>query len=124
MVGTASKSKVRLAVIAFTGFTQRELKQLKPRDILWDRSAVMAPAWHKGPGSSAQLLPVTQRGMQALKEFADLDCWAAFLTASLNRTFRRAYKRSVSQTGARMTFGIRLAVRCVDRLTTSSLSNN
>ena len=73
-LGDASKTKARLAVMAFTGLTQQQLKQLRPEDVFWRDSAIRAPARHKGRGASAQVLPVTRRGLQALLRFAELDC--------------------------------------------------
>ena len=74
-VDDASKTKARLAVIAFTGLTQSQLKQLRPQDISWRESAIRAPARNKGTGTSAQVLPVNRRGLEALARFAELDCW-------------------------------------------------
>ena len=85
-----SKTKARLAVMAFTGLTQTQLKQLCPQDVFWRESAVRAPGRHKGRGASAQVLPVTRRGLQALARFAHLDCWGTFSNASLNQSFKRA----------------------------------
>ena len=86
----ASKTKVRLAVIAFTGLTHSQLKQLRPQDVFWRESAIKAPARSKGQGASAQVIPVTRRGLAALARFAELDCWGTFSNASLNKSFQRA----------------------------------
>ena len=83
----ASKTKVRLAVIAFTGLTHSQLKQLRPQDVFWRESAIKAPARSKGQGASAQVIPVTRRGLAALARFAELDCWGTFSNASLNKSF-------------------------------------
>ncbi len=81
----ASKTKARLAVMAFTGLTQSQLKKLRPEDVSWRESAVRAPARHKGQGASSQVLPVTRRGLEALAQFAELDCWGHFSNPSLNK---------------------------------------
>ena len=86
----ASKTKSRLAVIAFTGLTQKQLKQLRPEDIFWRQSAIRAPGRSKGKGAPSRVLPVTRRGLEALVRFAELDCWGPFSNASLNKSFQRA----------------------------------
>ena len=85
-----SKTKARLAVMAFTGMTQGQLKKLRPEDVFWRESAIKAPARSKGQGASAQVLPVTRHGLEALARFAELDCWGTFSNASLNKSFQRA----------------------------------
>ena len=89
-IDDASKTKARLAVIAFTGLTQQQLKQLKLQDVFCRESAIRAPARHKGRGASAQVIPVTRRGLEALARFAELDCWGLFSNASLNKSFQWA----------------------------------
>ena len=71
----ASKTKARLAVMGFTGLTQAQLKELRPQDVFWRELAIRAPGRSKGKGASAQVLPVTRRGLEALARFAGLDCW-------------------------------------------------
>ena len=58
--------------------------------MFWRESAIKAPARSKGQGASAQVLPVTRRGLEALARFAELDCWGTFSNASLNKSFQRA----------------------------------
>ena len=86
----ASKTKARLAVVAFTGLAQAQLKRLRPQDIFWRESAIRAPARNKGKGASAQVLPMNRRGLEELARFAELDCWGKFSNASLNTSFQRA----------------------------------
>ena len=89
----ASKTKARLAVMAFTGLTHSQLKQLRPADIFWREGAFRAPARHKGRGASAQVLPLNRRGLEALARFAELGCWGEFSSASLNKSFKRACEK-------------------------------
>ena len=121
----ASKTKARLAVVAFTGLTQNQLKRLRPEDVFWRESAVRAPARHKGKGASAQVLPVTRRGLEALVRFAELDCWGGFSNASLNKSFKRACSK-VGLSGKRAydlrhTFGTEMYRRTHDPLVVQQL---
>ena len=85
--------ETRLAVMPFTGLTQKQLKQLRPEDVFWRESAIRAPARSKGKGASAQVLPVTRRGLEALARFAEIDCWGTFSNESLNKSFKRACEK-------------------------------
>ena len=121
----ASKTKARLAVVAFTGLTQNQLRRLRPEDVFWQESAIRAPARHKGKGASAQVLPVTRRGLEALVRFAELDCWGAFSNASLNKSFKRACAK-VGLLGKRAydlrhTFGTEMYRRTHDPLVVQQL---
>ena len=107
------------------GLTQKQLKQLRPEDVFWRQSAVKAPARHKGQGASTQVLPVTRRALEALPRFAELACWGAFSTASLNRSFQRACKK-VGLSGKRAydfrhTFGTEMYRRTHDPLVVQQL---
>ena len=121
----ASKSKARLAVMAFTGLTQSQLKHLRPEDVFWRESAIRAPARHKGKGASAQVLPLTQRGLEALVRFAELECWGDFSSASLNKSFQRACaKLGLAEKRAydlRHTFGTEMYRRTHDPLVVQQL---
>ena len=121
----ASKTKARLAVMAFTGLTQNQIKQLRPEDVFWRESAIRAPARHKGKGASAQVLPVTRRGLETLVRFAELDCWGTFSNASLNTSFKRACLK-VGLSGKRAydlrhTFGTEMYRRTHDPLVVQQL---
>ena len=120
-----SKTKARLAVIAFTGLTQAQLKQLRPQDVFWRESAIQAPGRHKGRGASAQVLPVTRRGLEALARFAHLDCWGTFSNASLNQSFKRACAkvglREKRAYDLRHTFGTEMYRRTHDPLVVQQL---
>ena len=116
----ASKTKARLAVMAFTGFAQKQLKQLRPEDVFWRESAIRAPTRHKGKGASAQVLPVTRLGLEALARFAEIDYWGTFANASLNKSFQRACAK-VGLSGKRAydlryTFGTEMYRRTHDPL--------
>ena len=48
-----SRTRARIAVIAFTGLTQAQLKKLRFQDVFWRESAIRVPARNKGRGASA-----------------------------------------------------------------------
>ena len=124
----ASKTKARLAVMGFTGLTQAQLKELRPQDVFWRESATRAPGRSKGKGASAQVLPVTRRGLEALARFAELDYRGTFSNASLNKSFQRACEK-VGIVGKRAydlrhTFGTEMYRRTHDPLVVQQLMSH
>lgn len=86
----ASKTKARLAVMAYTGLPHALLKRLKPADVDWQGGTVHVPARRKGHGAKARTLPLTDAGLTALRTFDALECWGPFSNSSLWKSFRRA----------------------------------
>ena len=66
---SASKTKARLAVIAYTGLPHSLLKSLTREMIDWQGKGVTVPARRKGDA---------------------LDCWGAFSNSSMLKSFHRA----------------------------------
>ncbi len=86
----ASKTKARLAVVAYTGLPHALLKRLTPDCIDWRAGTVTVPRRHKGKGAKSRRLPLTARGLAALRRFADLECWGPFSNSSMIKSFHRA----------------------------------
>ena len=86
---TASKTKARLALMAYTGFSQATIMRLRPRDVHWDAGAVFVQGRRKGKGTKGQTIPLTSKGLAALRRFDELDCWGPFSTSSVWRSFQR-----------------------------------
>jgi integrase len=87
---SASKTKARLAVIAYTGLPQALLKALRPEMIDWRGKAVTVPARRKGAGVARRTLPLTADGVTALEQFEALECWGSFSNSSMLKSFHRA----------------------------------
>jgi integrase len=85
-----SKTKARLAVIAYTGLPHALVKKLTPEAIDWRAKTVAVPARKKGKGAAGRILPLTAEGLKALRQFADLECWGTFSNSSMIKSFRRA----------------------------------
>jgi integrase len=88
----ASKTKARLAVIAFTGLPHALVKKLTPASVNWQTGIIAVPRRQKGKGVKIRELPTTDRGLQALERFAELECWGKFSNSSMIKSFRRACK--------------------------------
>jgi integrase len=87
---SASKTKARLAVIAYTGLPHSLVKRLTPASVDWEAKTVTVPRRHKGKGVKTRTLPLTERGLQALERFAELECWGKFSNSSMIKSFHRA----------------------------------
>ena len=87
---TASKTKARLALMAYTGFAPATIMRLRPQDVRWDAGAVFVPGRRKGKGTKGQTIPLASAGLAALRRFDQLDCWGPFSTSSAWRSFQRA----------------------------------
>jgi integrase len=89
---SASKTKARIAVIAYTGLPHGLLKALRPTMVDWQGKAVTVPARRKGAGVARRTLPLSDAGVAALRHFDALDCWGTFSNSSMLKSFRRACK--------------------------------
>jgi integrase len=87
-----SKTKARIAVIAYTGLPHALIKKLTPEAIDWRLGTVTVPRRHKGRGVKSRTLKLTDAGLAALRHFADLDCWGPFSNSSMIKSFQRACK--------------------------------
>jgi len=87
---SASKTKARLTLMAYTGLPPRTIMRLRPRDVRWDAGAVFIQGRRKGKGTKGQTIPLTSAGLEALRRFDELDCWGAFSTSSAWKSFQRA----------------------------------
>ena len=86
----ASKTKARIAVIAYTGLPHSLVKQLTPGCVDWQLGLVTVPRRHKGRGVKARTLKLTDAGLAALQHFSVLECWGPFSNSSMIKSFHRA----------------------------------
>jgi integrase len=87
---SASKTKARLQVIAYTGLPHALLKRLRREMIDWQGKALSVPARRKGAGVARRTLPLSDAGLKALRQFDALDCWGPFSNSSMLKSFHRA----------------------------------
>ena len=79
---TASKTKTRLTLMAYTGLSPATIMRLRPQDVRWDAGALFVPGRRKGKGTTGQTIPLTNRGLEVLRRFDELGCWSPFSTSS------------------------------------------
>lgn len=88
----ASKTKARLAVIAYTGLPHSLIKRLTAADVDSKGLTVRVPARRKGRGATGRVLPLTAAAGKAFQRFAELECWGSFSNSSMMKSFHRACK--------------------------------
>lgn len=89
---SASKTKARLAVIAYTGLPHSLIKRLTPDSVDWRAGVITVPRRHKGKGVKSRTMQLTAAGLDALERFAELECWGSFSNSSMIKSFHRACK--------------------------------
>ena len=90
---TASKTKTRLALMAYTGFSPATIMRLRPQDVRWEAGAVFVKGRRKGKRTKGQMIPLTSEGLAALHRFDELDCYGSFSTSSVWKSFQRACEK-------------------------------
>lgn len=96
-----SQTKARLRVIAYTGLSHSQLKNLKPGDVDLDAGTILVLARKKGRKAQRahqqplpEVLPLTSdHAIDAMRRFIELNCWGNFSNSSMWKSFRRACNR-------------------------------
>ena len=93
--GGVSLSRVRAALIAYTGIAPKTIKRLTRADVGRDPSgaALHLRARKKGGGVEARTVPLTARGVEALQAFDAANAYGAFHTPTVNEAFKAAAAR-------------------------------
>lgn len=83
-----SRSRARLKVMAYVGLPPALIAKLQPSDLRLDDAEVTVKPRRKGAGSDGRTLPLSDAGVAALREFADLGAFGSFQGRQLVDTFR------------------------------------
>lgn len=86
------KTRVRLFVLAHTGWPHAVLARLEPRDCHLSATPpyVVIRGRHKGAGVAGRSLPVSTPAALALARFAEAKAWGEFSRHSMHASFKRA----------------------------------
>lgn len=85
-----SKTKLRLQVMAYTGWPSGVVAALTPAHIDLKKRIARLPVRRKGAGAAAVIVPLLPRAAAALRLFARHEAWGPFSRHSLNKTWQRA----------------------------------
>ena len=58
-------------VMAWTGLAHQQIRELQPSDIRWESSELRTRGRRKGKQAAARIVPLLERGLEALREFDD-----------------------------------------------------
>jgi integrase len=89
-----NKSAYRLRVLACTGLPPGVLGQLRPIDVKLAAAIVELPERLKGDEVEARAIPLTDQGVAAFRDFAQVNAWGSFNVPGLNRVYQRAAVRA------------------------------
>src|SRR5204862_42799 len=87
-----SKTKARLAVIAYVGLSHAQLMRVQPEDLdLRARTLFLRPRQKGHQGSTrGATVPLTPAGVKAFRQFIALACWGPFSASAMRKSFKRA----------------------------------
>ncbi|MYD85074.1 MAG: site-specific integrase, partial [Acidobacteria bacterium] len=95
-----SRTRARLAVMAWTGLAQVQVARLRPEDIDWNQPSIWVRGRRKGAAGSERRghrKPITAQAVAALRQFNALNCWGPFSAAAMRRSLRRACRKVEDQ---------------------------
>ena len=79
-------------IIAWTGLTHEQIRQLRPEHILWERNRIQTVGRRKGHTVDARVIPMLERGMDALWEFDRKNLYGKVDNNKVWRQVKRAAK--------------------------------
>jgi integrase len=85
-----SKSKRRVEVLAYTGLPPQILKTVERPHFREALGSLRVVPRRKGKGVEARTLPLTVRGLEALRRFDQQNAYGGFVTEKCNIAFQRA----------------------------------
>jgi len=88
-----SKTKARARVIAYVGLEHSAIGRLTPAAINLEDGWVDPGKRRKGKGALASRIPLTEHGVEALREFIRVDAFGPFSASSMRACIRRAARR-------------------------------
>ena len=96
----ASRTRARLAVMAWTGLAPIQIAGLRPEDIDWGARSIWVRGRQKGrlgQPRKGHRKPVTDEAIAALRAFVDQDCWGTWHQSPMGRSLQRACRKVEKQ---------------------------
>lgn len=100
-----SLTRLRLAIIAFTGLPHATLMRLGPEKIDWQAGTFRRPRRRKGQGTAEKVMPLSRRALYYFKLLDRAGGWGPFSTSSMRMSFLRACRaaeRAAARQGERL----------------------
>jgi integrase len=87
---TASQTKARLLVMAWTGLPPKVIGQIRPEDVQPADGTVRVWGRQKGTGTRGAILPLLPEALEAFQLMADTHAWGPYSASSVRKSFARA----------------------------------
>ncbi len=88
-----SKTRTRLRVMAWTGWPQQQLRQLKPEHLQLAKARAYVTPRRKGKGAKGRWVPLLEPAVTALTAFDAEDCYGTFHSGAMNECFKHALRK-------------------------------
>jgi integrase len=85
-----SVTRLRLAIIAYTGIPHATLMRLAAASMDWRASTSVRPGRRKGRGTPEKTMPLSARARRCFRLLDRAGGWGPFSTSSMRMSFRRA----------------------------------
>lgn len=86
-------ARIVARVIVEVGIRPVDLQRIRRPDLSWDAATLRWPASGKGRGVAARTLPLTPKGLEALRDFDAANAYGAFNPEAVGHSFKRAARR-------------------------------
>lgn len=84
------KTLIRLRVMAWTGWPQTQIEQIKPEHLQLKKARAYVTPRRKGKGAAGRWLPLLPPAVTALTLFDAENCYGTFDAKAMNHAFKRA----------------------------------
>lgn len=88
-----SQTKARLRVLAYVGLPHAQIAQLRPEHLLPQERLLLVAGRHKGSGTKAQWLPLSEAGLRAVQGLFAAGATGPFSRSSMYTSFQRAARK-------------------------------
>jgi integrase/recombinase XerC len=94
---TASQTKARARVMAWTGLPPAQVMKIQPADVDWDANTLRVTPRRKGKGTKARTIPLLPQAVDALKWFFASGATGHYSTSAFYKTWQTAQRRLVRE---------------------------
>lgn len=94
---TASQTKARARVMAWTGLPPAQVMKIQPGDVDWQARTLRVTPRRKGKGTKARTVPLLPQAVEALKWFFASGATGTYSTSAFYKTWQTAQRRLVRE---------------------------
>lgn len=94
---TASQTKARALVMAWTGLPPAQVMKIQPHHVDWQARTLAVTPRRKGRGTKARTIPLLPEAVDALKAFFSAGATGRYSTSAFYKTWQTAQRRLVRE---------------------------